>query len=154
MPTGKNQTFIYTTIGFLLTVTLFAVNPSIHGACLHSPFWNKLTYHMYHANIFHFIANAYALYLMRPSPSDMLKAFPVAVAASLFARTPTIGISAMIYAYIGLNILRWNVSKTDWYIFVAANLATAFIPSIAFGVHAAAFTIGIITYKIIKRFGY
>jgi membrane associated rhomboid family serine protease len=154
MSTGKNQTFIYTAIGFLLAVTLFAPNSSIHGACLHSPFWNKLTYHLYHANIFHFIANAYALCLMRPSPSDMLKAFPLAVAASIFTKTPTVGISAMIYAYIGMNITKWKVSMIDWATFIVANLITIFIPNVAFGVHLAAFLLGIsvhITHSKINR---
>ena len=154
MPTGKNQTFVYTTIGVLLIFTLLADNPIIYGACLHSPFVNRLTFHCFHANFFHFLANAYALYLIRPNPTDMLKAFPIAVASSFFTDTPTIGISAMIYAYIGMNVLKWNVSRIDWYIFIGANLASALLPNIAFAVHLAAFVIGIITFKTIETIGY
>ena len=91
---------------------------------------------------------------MRPNPSDILKAFPIAVASSFFTDTPTIGISAMVYAYIGMNVLKWNVSRNDWYIFIGANLASALLPNIAFAVHLAAFVIGIITHKTIERFGH
>lgn len=61
----------------------------------------------------------------------------------LFTLEPTIGFSAIIYAYIGMNIVRWKVSLVDWVTFIVANAITAFIPGVAFGVHLAAFMLGI-----------
>lgn len=130
----------------LLAMTLFTQSPHLHAAQILSDFSNKLTCHFFHANLFHWFCNAMALWLMRPSPKDMLLAFPMAVIAMFFTATPTVGISAMIYAYIGVNIIRWKVSLVDWGTFIVANLITIFIPNVAFGVHLAAFMMGLFTY--------
>lgn len=148
MPTRKNTPFNVTLLGVLLLLVLFTTSPQTEGAFLFGQHLNRFTYHFYHANIFHFLANAWALWLMRPSFSDLAKAYPLAVIASLFALQPTIGFSAIIYAYIGINIIRWKVSLVDWGVFITANLITLFIPNIAFGVHFAAFTLGITTWKL------
>lgn len=140
MPTRKNQTFNLTLLGALLCLTLFGQH---NGAHLLSDFPDKLSCHFYHANLFHWFCNAMALWLMRPSPKEILYAFPLAVTAMFFTLTPTIGFSAVVYAYIGMNIIRWNVSLIDWATFIVANLITIFIPNVAFGVHLSAFLLGI-----------
>lgn len=143
MPTGKNQTFNVTLLGFLLAMTLFARNPELHGACAAAPWTNFLTCHFHHANLFHWGCNALALWLMRPSPYAMLVALVYGSFAMLAATQPTIGISAAIYAYIGMNIFRWNMRKSDWATFISANILTYFMPGVAFGVHLAAFVLGV-----------
>lgn len=142
MPTGKNQTFNVTLLGFLLVMTLFARNPELHGACMFSGWTNFITCHFYHANLFHWGCNALALGLMRPSPSAMLVALAYGSFAMLTATQPTIGISAAVYAYIGMNIIKWNMKLSDWTTFALANILTYFMPGVAFGVHLAAFLLG------------
>lgn len=149
MSAGKNKPFVVTTIGALLAITLFTCNPEQYGASLHSPWINKLVCHFHHANLFHWGCNALAMALMRPSPREWFCAYPLAVASMFFTTTPTIGASALIYAYIGMNIIRWNISLIDWAFFIVGNIMSAFLPGIAFGVHFAAFILGIITYKLI-----
>ena len=154
MPKGKNSTFNLTLVGFLLVMTLMTDSPQTHGGFLMSSLGNKIGCHFYHANIFHWAVNSMALLLMRPSPKQMLCSFPIAFASMFCTDTPTVGISAMIYAYIGLNIVRWKVSMIDWATFIIANLFTLFMPKVAFGVHFASFSLGIIAYYIqyhIKR---
>lgn len=143
MPTGKNQTFNVTLLGFLLAMTLFARNPELHGACMNSSWTNHVTCHFYHANLFHWGCNALALWLMRPNPYAMLVALVYGSFAMLTATQPTIGISATIYAYIGMNIFRWNMRLSDWATFIIANTLTYFMPDVAFGVHLAAFIVGV-----------
>lgn len=148
MPRRKNTPFNVTLLGTLLCITLFAAEPQTHGGFLMSSITNQLTCHFFHANLFHWFCNAMTLWLMRPSPKDIAFAFVLAIFAISFTMTPTIGFSAVIYAYIGINIIRWKVSLIDWGTFLVANFITIFIPGVAFGVHLAAFMLGISVYII------
>ena len=148
MPKGKDTPFNLTIVGFLLAMTLFAQSPLSHGGFLMSSLESKLTCHFYHANIFHWAANSMALLLMRPSLRQMIESFPIAFAAMFFTNNPTVGFSAMIYAFIGLNIIRWKVSMIDLATFIIANILTIFMPKVAFGVHLASFSLGIAAYYI------
>lgn len=143
MPGRKNTPFNFTIIGFLLAVTLFAENPESHGAWMLGRMRNFLECHFFHANLFHWLCNAFALWIMRPNPSTLTVALVYASFSMLFTFEPTIGFSAVIYAYIGMNIVRWKVSLVDWWTFIVANGIAAFIPGVAFGVHLAAFLFGI-----------
>ena len=145
----KNTPFVITLLMVLLGITLFTQSPQLQGAHLMSACSAKLVCHFFHANLFHWFCNAMALWLMRPSPKDMLLAFPMAFIAMFCTTTPTIGFSAVIYAYLGLNIIRWNVSLVDWGTFLTANTLTLFIPGVATGVHAAAFLLGLACYTAI-----
>ena len=150
MPTGKNTPFNVTLLGFLLAVTLFTQSPQLHGASIMSSFTSKLTCHFFHANLFHWVCNALCLWLMRPCPTQITIAVPYAVMAMYFTDEPTIGFSAIIYAYVGMNILRWKLSIEDWITFIVANFIGAFLPGIAFGVHFMALFFGFAHY-IIER---
>lgn len=143
MPTGKNTPFNLTLLGLLLALTLFVKHPESHGAWLFAKEVNFFTCHFVHANLFHWFCNAFALWVMRPSPLMIAIPLVYAAASMLFTLEPTIGFSAVLYAYIGMNIIKWKVSLIDWATFIIANAITAFIPGIAFGVHLAAFLFGI-----------
>lgn len=151
MPTRKNTPFNVTILGALLLITIFTASPQMHGGFLMSDFINKLTCHFYHANLYHLACNALCLWIMRPTPCQLLVAFPFAVMAMFFTDTPTVGFSAVIYAFIGMNIIKWKVSLIDWVTFIIANLISAFIPNIAFDTHLAAFLLGIMAYKVHSR---
>lgn len=148
MPRRKNTPFNVTLLGLLLCITLFAASPQMHGGFLMSSITNKLACHFFHANIFHWFCNAMALWIMRPSPKQIAYALALAVLAMFFTMTPTIGFSAVIYGYIGMNIIRWKISLIDWATFLVANFITIFIPNVAFKVHLAAFMLGISVYII------
>lgn len=143
MPTGKDTPFNVTLLAILLCLTLFTQSPQMKGAFFTSPLQNHLLCHFYHANLWHWAANAFCLYVMRPKPSDIAYTIPVAAMATFFTMTPTIGFSAVLYAFIGMNILRWNLPFFDWVMFIFANIVTIFIPGVAFGVHLTAFLLGI-----------
>lgn len=135
----------------MLAVTLFTRNPELHGAWICSSFVTKQTCHFFHANLFHFACNAMCLWLMRPSPMQIAMAFPLAVISMFATIEPTIGFSAVLYAYMGMNIFRWNVSLIDWAMFIVANIVSAFIPGVAFGVHLAAFVLGFLAWLWMKQ---
>lgn len=152
MPTGKNTPFNLTLIGALLCLCLFVSDSHLHAASVYSPLATHFTCHFLHANIFHLAGNALCLALLRPSPLQLLYAFPIALAATWCTDVPAIGFSAILYAFMGINAIRWNISAKDWTIFVAANLLTAFLPGIAFTLHFMAFSFGMIVSLLVWVF--
>ena len=150
MPKGKNQAFVITLLGCLLAIALFTPSPQMQAAFIYSDWQSKFTCHFYHANLFHYAANALAIWMMRPSPKELLYAYPLAIASVALSFTPIVGFSAVLYAYIGQNIIRWNISLVDWATFIVANLITLFMPNIATGVHFIAFSLGL-GYYFIKK---
>lgn len=140
MPTRKNTPFNVTLIGLLLCLAIFV--PNAQGADIFSPFYTKLTCHFFHSSIFHWMCNAMCLWLMRPSPKQIALAYPLAVVTMFATETPTVGFSAIIYAYLGMNIFRWNISLIDWGTFIVANIISMLIPNVAWGVHFASFMLG------------
>lgn len=136
----------------MLAVTLFTQSPQLHGGSLFSEQSANLTCHFFHANFFHWACNAFCLWFMRPSPMQLFLAWPLASMATLFTTEPTIGFSAVLYAYIGMNIVRWRVSLMDWGIFILANAVSVFIPGIASGVHLAAFLLGLAVWYLTFMF--
>lgn len=151
MSTGKNTPFNVTILGFMLALTLFTRDPGLHGAWICSPFMTKLTCHFYHANLFHFACNAMCIWLMRPSPAQIAQSLVLAVITMFCTIEPTIGFSAVLYAYIGMNIFRWKIPIVDWIMFAVANLVTIFIPGVAFATHLAAFLLGFYTWFLGKQ---
>lgn len=152
MPTGKNTPFNFTLIGMLLCLLLFSSDSHLHAASVTSPLFTHFTCHFFHANIFHLAGNVLCLSILRPSPAFLLRAFPVAVAATWFTDVPSIGFSAVLYAYMGLNALGWRIGAKDWLIFITANLLTAFLPGIAFTLHLMAFSFGMIVSLVLWAF--
>ena len=145
----KNTPFNVTLIGLLLCLAVFM--PDVPGAHLMTPFSTKLSCHFFHANLLHWFCNSMCLWLLRPSPMQIVHAFPSAVTAMFFTTNPTIGFSAVIYAYIGMNIFRWKISMVDWATFIMANLIGMCLPNIAWQVHLAAFVLGWSIYYIQKQ---
>lgn len=153
MPKRKNTPFVYTITGLLLALCMFGDSIS-NGASSHSPLANHLTCHFFHANLFHLAANALCLFLMRPYPKQLLHAYPIAVLSTFCSDIPTVGISAIIYAYIGLNIIYWRLSNYDLLTFIIANIITIFIPNIATTMHMVSFFVGLICAMLYRRYEY
>jgi membrane associated rhomboid family serine protease len=91
---------------------------------------------------------------MRPSPKQLLYGYPIAVLATFCTTTPTVGISAVIYAYIGLYIIYRKLSNYDLLTFIIANIITIFIPNLATTMHMVSFFIGLLCAMVYKRYEY
>ena len=80
---------------------------------------DRLAYPFCHANIFHAMGNAYCLFLVtksyRMSIAALLTAYAIAVAVPAFvlSTTPTVGLSGMCFALIGLPF--WRVRRKLYY---------------------------------------
>ena len=99
--------------------------------------------------LFHLLANVYVLWLLRFSPRELLAAYLLSIPATFVVWSgQVIGFSSVLYALMGMRLPRVRMSKAGWAVFIAANVATAFMPGIAFGVHCAAFALGYVCQAI------
>lgn len=151
MPT-RNHTSTESTILILCLIGIYflPVSTTKVAASIHSPWWTHLMCHFFHANLFHLISNLWALWLIRPSLRFMAVAYLLSIPATFVAFHPVVGISSVIYTLLAFQIIETRIPWKHLGLFFGLNLATAFIPSIAFLVHMTAFGIGI-TYIIIMR---
>lgn len=102
-----------------------------------------------HANVFHLLANVVVLWQLRFSLRNLAVAYLLSIPATLAVWQGTaIGFSSVLYALMGMRLEAWRLSRAEWTWFIAANVATAFVPGIAFGVHCAAFALGWIYIKV------
>lgn len=155
MPKGKDRT-LAVKIGVTLLLAacyLLPVPRQEFGASFGSPWHAHFLAQMFHANVFHLLANLYALWLIRTSPRELLVAYLLSVPATFVAAAPTVGFSSVLYALMGMKVCRVRMSPVEWAIFILANTATVFIPAISFGVHLAAFVLGFV-YDYLKRTAY
>lgn len=136
-----------------LTAALSA--PLLFPGCAHSyaaswgsPFLNHLCCQFFHTGVWHLAANLYVLWVLRFSPKEMLAAYALSVPATFASASGCVGFSSVLYALMGIRSARAKISRKAWALFAAANAVTAFVPSVAFGVHLAAFVSGFLYAKV------
>lgn len=149
MPKGKDRTVALKTGLTILLAVCFCL---VEHLCLSSRTleavkssnWQMhLVGQLLHANLFHLLANLYVLWLLRFSPRELLTAYLLSIPATFVVWSGlAMGFSSVLYALMGMRLPRVRMSKAGWAVFIAANVATAFVPGIAFGVHVSAFALG------------
>ena len=155
MPKGKDRKVALKTG---LTILLAACFCLVEHLCLSSRAFEAvkssnwqthLVGQLLHANLFHLLANLYVLWLLRFSPRELLAAYLLSIPATFVVWSgQAIGFSSVLYALMGMKLPRVRMSRAGWMTFIAANVATAFVPGIAFGVHGAAFALGYVCQTI------
>lgn len=105
-----------------------------------------------HTGLFHTALNLYVLWSMRFTWKELLAAYLISIPATFASISGAVGFSSVIYALVGMKLPQTRARARDWVLFLSLNAATAFIPSIAFGVHAVAFVMGLL-YARIKTVG-
>lgn len=137
------------TIASILTLIYFLGLPAqVYGVSSHSQWWAHFTYPLLHGNIVHLICNIYALWFClneRTYPKQTLLPllYIIAVVSSFLYTSdqPTIGFSGVIFAMIGINLVRvpTRVNIIYMVIILAAGIL---IPQIAGVNHLISFAIG------------
>ena len=155
MPKGKDRTVALKTG---LTILLAACFCLVEHLCLSSrtleavkssTWQTHLVGQLLHANLFHLLANVHVLWLLRFSPRELLAAYLLSIPATFVVWSgKAMGFSSVLYALMGMKLPRVRMSKAGWMTFIATNVATAFVPGIAFGVHCTAFALGWIFVKV------
>lgn len=71
-----------------------------------SPIWHRITYHFFHANILHAVINVWCMlacvFIAKLSWRQILMAFIIACFAPAEYKIPTIGLSGVCYAMLGI----------------------------------------------------
>lgn len=119
----------------------------------HATLTHFLLYHFSHANIFHLLANLYALYLFKPRATTILASYLIATIAAyldtLLIPTATCGLSAFLFASFARNYVAWHRNLFPVLIAIAI---TAFLPNLNWHVHLLAFALSYLFWLPIYHF--
>ncbi len=113
------------------------------------PWQTHLFGQLLHANVFHLLANVWVLWQLRFTLPQLVVAYLLSVPATFVVLSgQAIGFSSVLYALMGMRLAGARMSRAGWAWFIVVNVATAFVPGIAFGVHCAAFALGYVCQTI------
>ena len=117
-------------------------------------------HHFFHANIFHLAANLLSVWVIfakgtRYRLSSFVKAYVIATAAWFVSGVPSIGMSNMIFALIGLRTPPldhqwWRQSSVK--VFLAVTVVMAFVPNVSALTHVVSFVSGCIMAALSRTF--
>lgn len=140
------MTKLYLAIG--INVVMLALIPfhSLLATKASAPLYTHLVYMFGHANILHWLINAWAIMTLHKIISARMAAvaYSTAVILSFFINQPTVGASAMIFFVFGCLTPTLAAHNRVFLLQIAIFLVAAFfIPNIAASLHLAAYIIGI-----------
>lgn len=142
-------------VALIYTVALFLVY-TCHGTlplASDTPWWHHLTYHHFHASVFHLLCNLWAfltiVFYMNPSITRVIGAFLLASTfpASWLGDSSVIGLSGTIYVLCGMYslsspTLRGRVRyNTFMLVFITAGLV---FPSVCVSIHLYCYALGLV----------
>lgn len=109
--------------------------------------WQRLSYPIYHQNMFHALVNIYVMrqcYRSIPTLKGILLFYIFAVSYPFASATPIIGMSGIVYAYMGY-IAPYVKNKVKYNVTIIAYISLGFfIPCMAIGVHIYCYAIGLL----------
>lgn len=121
----------------------------------HGSTWQHLVYPFFHANIFHLLANLYALSFLNINLLRIMTAFFLSVSTSFLAvcQLPTMGFSAVIFVLLGMqtNIFRSKFSF-DKCFFLAYMIIGLVLPNINGLLHLLCFMEGAVIQFAVKTY--
>lgn len=114
------------------------------------------TYHFFHGNVFHLLANCFALYFLIPRVKNwhIVIAFVIASLAVYVVSFNAIGFSNIVYAIIGL---RSPSFKSYWWrhpgtlIFLGVTFLMLFLPNVSGLTHVVSFAAGVLISVILRK---
>ncbi len=128
----------------------------LHG----SPLCKALTYHFFHANIFHLAANMLAVYVLfspkckvRPSAGKIALAYVIATITFFAATRPILGLSNILFALSGLSVRdfgRW-IKQPSSKVFLCISAIMLAVPAYSGITHLLSFTTGVALANIHRR---
>lgn len=108
---------------------------------------NRLSYPFFHQNIFHALINLYVLnQCIRAIPCrwNILVFYLIAISYNFPTDTPIIGLSGMVYAYMGF-IAPYVEKKVKYNLTILSYICVGiFFPCMAVGVHIYCYALGLL----------
>ncbi len=141
------MTRFYIAIG--LNIVMLALMPfaNVLATKASAPLYTHFLYVFTHANILHWLINAWAIMALHRIVSVRMAAvaYSTAVILSFFTDQSTVGASAMIFFVFGCLTPTLLTHKRVFLLQIAIFLVLAFfLPNIAAGIHLAAYIVGIV----------
>lgn len=145
----KEKIFALTSTLVILVLSFFDLDIQMVGATSDGGFTPRLLYSFFHANIFHTIINLWCwlsiVFYYEPSWIRMVYAYAIAVLAPSFtlATTPTIGLSAFLFALLGFTF--YDVQRKLYYTYWMAFyiIVGLLIPNINGLIHLYSYLAGL-----------
>ena len=143
--TTKEKIALY--VGYIIIMCISLHSYSGMGLYEGCSFLNRISYPLFHQNIFHAAINLYVLnqcvrYL--PCGWNLLVFYAMAISYPFCSSTPIVGLSGVVYAYMGFiapyvdNKVKYNIT-IFFYIFIGI-----FFPCMAIGVHTYCYVLGLL----------
>lgn len=131
----------------LIIIHLLYPDSSAYGICIGCPWWHRLTFHFFHAGLWHMLLNWWffvtASFAVRYKVVD---AFVLLLLSSLYpmpGADSIIGLSAMIYAMVGMASVYFRNSRYVIGAMLLTILLTGLIPHVALGIHLWSYLCGL-----------
>lgn len=110
----------------------------------------RLLFHFHHSNIWHLLANASCIYVMKKF--RWAESYAVAVVCSLSIVEPTVGISGMVFAAIGCNMGEREQWEGLWKCAVSAVLS-GLLPGVSMAYHLLCLVTGYCLLYLWRKWG-
>lgn len=147
---------------FLCLLFIFFGCPEYLSSASTPEFIKAITYHWFHANVFHLMVNCLSIWFVykttqtrtiKNNIKQLFLSFIIGSISFCFAAKPIIGISNILFATIGLRTpslknIWWKRPETI--VFLVATLLLLFIPQISSVTHIISFLCGVVV-AIIQR---
>lgn len=152
MPTGKNKQVERKVIVSLLLLNVYLWLPMEYvpelAASFNAAWYTHLCSQWAHTGLFHLVLNLYVLWCLRFTWKEFGIAYLFSIPATFVSISGAVGFSSVIYALMGMKLSQVRIPVREWILFLSVNVATAFVPAIAFVVHVTAFGLGFLYAKI------
>lgn len=136
---------IATYCGYAIILFLSFLGYDGMGLCDGCSFFQRITYPLYHQNIFHALINLWVLrQCLRSVPCgwNMAVFYLIAVSYPFPSATPIIGLSGLVYAYMGY-IAPYVEKKVKYNLTILLYISIGFVfPSMAIGIHIYSYALG------------
>ena len=140
----KEETALFVWYIVIIALSLSSNNVGLYDRC---SILQRLSYPLFHQNVFHALVNIYVMhqcYRIMPTLKGILIFYAFAISYPFLSATPIIGMSGMVYAYMGY-IAPYVKNKVKYNVTIIAYISFGlFIPCMAIGVHIYCYVIGLL----------
>ncbi len=141
----KTQVEIY--VGFFIVAAVSLIGHGGTGLRDGCSALHRFTYPLFHQNIFHALANLWVLrqcLAAVPCGWHFLVFYAIAVSYPFAGDTPIVGLSGLVYAYMGYIAPRAN-RKIRYNILILLYISVGFVfPCMAIGTHIYCYALGLL----------